>query len=245
MNSDWGGAVVDERVGGRGGSSRRWHAFRRQDPSLAMGMLLVWALRYFLTASPTKCVFLHSRWGRLSLWFWREIQASGDPGATALRLVVLPASIILLFTGRPDGPLQLERHRSRDPPPDVLRALHDRAAMSLANAETAIITDNVEMEKFLQSVRAALLRSLVGHARKRLQDKWEHCSLAFLWPACCAAGDRRFLSLSRCALPAASRTLLTVLARLLPGGVAGLSTSRPPAPPIRRPCQSIRPLEHD
>jgi hypothetical protein len=182
INSYWGGAVA--AVGGAlvlGAFGRI-----RRRPSLAMGILLGLGVAILFNSRPYEGVFFCAPVGiALIVWLWRECKAT-ETRRAALRLVVLPASIILLFTGclmagynwRVTGHAAL-------PPYAYDARLHDRAAMFVwQTPKPAIHYNNAELENFYnQYERLAYDRNWVTF-KSVFQDKWEHCSLAFLWPAC-------------------------------------------------------------
>jgi hypothetical protein len=119
------------------------------------------------------------------LWLWREYKQA-ETRRTALRLVVLPASIILLFTGGLMARYNWRVTGHATLPPYAYDArLHDRAAMFVwQTPKPAIHYDNVEMEKFYNQYERLSYDRSWAMLETVFQDKWEHCSLAFLWPAC-------------------------------------------------------------
>ena len=182
MNSYWGGAVA--AIGG----ALVLGAFGRMKrrPSLAMGIFLGLGVAILFNSRPYESVFFCLPVaGAILFWLRREFKEAESRRA-ALRLVVLPASIILLCTGclmarynwRVTGQAAL-------PPYAYDARLHDRAALFLwQTPRPAIHYDNAEMENFYnQYERLAYDRSWAT-IKSVFQDKWEHCSLAYLWPAC-------------------------------------------------------------
>jgi hypothetical protein len=182
MNSYWGGAVA--AVGG----ALVLGAFGRIKgrPSLGMGILLGLGVALLFNSRPYESVFFCIPVGAaVIVWLWREFKEA-ETRCAALRLVVFPASLILLLTG-----CLMARYNWRVTGHAAVPAyaydaqLHDRAAMFLwQTPKPAIHFDNAEMENFYnQYERLAYDRSWATF-KTVFQDKWEHCSLAFLWPAC-------------------------------------------------------------
>lgn len=182
INSYWGGAVA--AIGGAlvlGAFGRI-----RKKPSLAMGILVGLGVAILFNSRPYESVFfcIPVAAGFL-FWFLRQ---PGDAASrrAVLRLVLLPAGLILLFTG---GLMACYNWRVTGhaalPPYAYDARLHDRAALFLwQTPKPAIHYDNPEMENFYnQYERLAYDRSWTT-LKSVFQDKWEHCSLAFLWPAC-------------------------------------------------------------
>jgi hypothetical protein len=182
MNSYWGGAVA--AVGGAlvlGAFGRI-----RRRPSLAMGILLGVGVATLFNSRPYESVFLCIPIAAaLIFWLWRECKEA-ETRRAALRLVILPASIILLFTG-----CLMARYNWRVtghatlPPYAYDARLHDRAAMFVWQTPKAPIHyDNAEMENFYNKYERLAYDRSWATFKSVFQDKWEHCSLAFLWPAC-------------------------------------------------------------
>jgi hypothetical protein len=182
MNSYWGGAVA--AVGG----ALVLGAFGRIKgrPSLGMGILLGLGVALLFNSRPYESVFFCIPVGAaVIVWLWREFKEA-ETRCAALRLVVFPASLILLLTG-----CLMARYNWRVTGHAAVPAyaydarLHDRAAMFVwQTPKPAIHYDNAEMENFYnQYERLAYDRSWATF-KTVFQDKWEHCSLAFLWPAC-------------------------------------------------------------
>src|SRR5579859_527902 len=182
MNSYWGGAVA--AIGGAlilGAIGRI-----RRRPSLAMGILLALGVAILFNSRPYESVFFCVPLAAAGLfWFVRNRQEA-EMRRAVLRLVVIPAGVILLFSvclmarynWRVTGHAAL--------PPYVYDArLHDRGAMFLwQTPKPAIRYDNAELENFYnQYERLAYDRSWAS-VKSVFADKWEHCSLAFFWPAC-------------------------------------------------------------
>jgi hypothetical protein len=182
MNSYWGGAVA--AVGG----ALVLGVFGRIKgrPSLVMGILLGLGVAVLFNSRPYESVFFCIPVGAaVILWLWREFK-DAETRRAALCFVVFPASLILLFTG-----CLMARYNWRVtghaavPPYAYDARLHDGAAMFIwQTPKPAIHYDNAEMENFYnQYERLAYDRSWATF-KTVFQDKWEHCSLAFLWPAC-------------------------------------------------------------
>jgi len=182
INSYWGGAVA--AIGG----ALVLGAFGRMNrrPSLAMGILLGAGVAVLLNSRPYESVFFCLPIAVAMLFWLRREFAKAESRRAALRLVVLPACIILLCTG-----CMMARYNWRVtghpalPPYAYDAELHDRAALFVwQTPKPAIHYDNAELESFYnQYERLAYDRSWAT-VKSVFQDKWEHCSLAFLWPAC-------------------------------------------------------------
>lgn len=182
INSYWGGAVA--AVGG----ALVLGAFGRMKkrPSLAMGILLGLGVAILFNSRPYESVFFCLPVaGAMLFWLWRQFKET-ETRRAALRLVILPVGVILLVTG-----CLMARYNWRVtghaalPPYAYDARLHDRAAMFLwQTPKPAIHYDNAEMENFYnQYERLAYDRTWIT-LKSVFADKWEHCSLAFLWPAC-------------------------------------------------------------
>jgi len=182
MNSYWGGAVA--AVGG----ALVLGAFGRMKrrPSFALGIFLGLGVAILFNSRPYESVFFCVPVAiAVFLWLRGEFKQVA-PRRAALRLVLLPAGVILLITG-----CLMARYNWRVtgdaflPPYAYDAGLHDRAAMFLWQApKPPIHYDNAELENFYnQYERLAYDRSWTSF-KSVFRDKWEHCSPAFLWPAC-------------------------------------------------------------
>jgi hypothetical protein len=182
INSYWGGAVA--AIGG----ALVLGAFGRMKrrPSLLMGIFLGLGVAILFNSRPYESFFFFLPVAMAILvWLWREFPQV-ETRRAALRLVVIPAGVILLFAGgwmayynwRVTGHATL-------PPYAYDARLHDRASMFVwQTPKPPIHYDNAEMETFYnQYERLAYDRSWAT-IKSVFADKWEHCSLAFLWPAC-------------------------------------------------------------
>ena len=182
INSYWGGAVA--AVGG----ALVLGAFGRMKrrPSLALGILLGIGAAILFNSRPYESVFFCAPVAiALFLWLRREFKQV-ETRRAALRLVFLPAGVILLITGCLMARYNWRVTGNAFVPPYAYDArLHDRAAMFVwQSPKPPIHYDNAEMEKFYnQYERLAYDRSWTT-LKSDFQDKWEHCSMAFLWPAC-------------------------------------------------------------
>ena len=182
MNSYWGGAVA--AVGGAlvlGAFGRM-----RRRPSLAMGILLGIGVAILFNSRPYESVFFCLPVAAaLLFWLWRECKQA-ETRRAALRLVVFPASVILLFTGGLMARYNWRVTGHAALPPYAYDArLHDRAAMFVwQTPKPAIHYDNAEMENFYNRYERLAYDRTWATFKSVVQDKWEHCSLAFLWPAC-------------------------------------------------------------
>ena len=182
INSYWGGAVA--AIGG----ALVLGAFGRMKrrPSLAMGILLGTGVAILFNSRPYESVFFCLPVaGAILFWLRREF-TEAESRRAALRLVVLPVGIIVLCTGCLMARYNWRVTGHASLPPYAYDArLHDRAAMFVwQTPKPAIHYDNAEMENFYnQYERLAYDRSWAT-IKSVFQDKWEHCSLAYLWPAC-------------------------------------------------------------
>src|SRR5882757_1602957 len=182
INSYWGGAVA--AIGGAlvlGAFGRI-----RKRPSLGMGILLGLGVAILFNSRPYESVFFCMPVAAGFLFWLLRQPGEAASRRAVLRLVLLPAGLILLFTG-----CLMARYNWRVtghaalPPYAYDARLHDRAALFLwQTPKPAIRYDNAEMENFYnQYERLAYDRSWTT-LKSVFQDKWEHCSLAFLWTAC-------------------------------------------------------------
>jgi hypothetical protein len=182
INSYWGGAVA--AIGG----ALVLGAFGRMKrrPSIAIGIFLGLGVAILFNSRPYESVFFCLPVAGAILFWLRGEFKEAESRRAALRLVVLPASIILLCTG-----CLMARYNWRVTGQAALAPyaydarLHDRAALFVwQTPKPAIHYDNAEMENFYnQYERLAYDRSWAT-IKSVFQDKWEHCSLAYLWPAC-------------------------------------------------------------
>src|SRR5580704_1428299 len=182
INSYWGGAVA--AIGG----ALVLGAFGRinRRPSLAMGILLGLGAAILFNSRPYESVFFCIPVAMAILFWLRRQFREVETRRAALRLVVIPVGVILLLA---EGMMARYNWRVTGhatlPPYAYDARLHDRAAMFVwQTPKPPIHYDNAEMENFYnQYERLAYDRSWATF-KSVFQDKWEHCSLAFLWPAC-------------------------------------------------------------
>jgi hypothetical protein len=182
INSYWGGAVA--AIGG----ALVLGAFGRMKrcPSLLMGIFLGLGVTILFNSRPYESIFFCLPVAMaILIWLRREFHEV-ETRRAALRLVVIPAGVILLFAG---GWMayynwRVTGHATLAPYAYDAR-LHDRAAMFVwQTPKPPIHYDNAEMENFYnQYERLAYDRSWAT-LKSVFAGKWEHCSLAFLWPAC-------------------------------------------------------------
>ena len=182
INSYWGGAVA--AIGG----ALVLGAFGRMKrrPSLGMGIALGLGVAILFNSRPYESVFFCIPVATAAFfWLWGEFKKA-ETRRAALRLVVLPASIILLVTA-----CLMARYNWRVtghaalPPYSYDARLHDRAALFVwQTPKSAIHYDNAEMENFYNQYERFAYDRTWPTFKAVFQDKWEHCSLAFLWPAC-------------------------------------------------------------
>lgn len=182
MNSYWGGAVA--AIGG----ALVLGAFGRMKkrPSLRMGILLGLGVAILFNSRPYESVFFCLPVaGAMLFWLWRQFKET-ETRRVALRLVVLPVGVILLVTA-----CMMARYNWRVtghaalPPYAYDARLHGRAAMFVwQTPEPAIHYDNAEMENFYNQYERLAYDRTWTTLKSVFADKWEHCSLAFLWPAC-------------------------------------------------------------
>jgi hypothetical protein len=182
INSYWGGAVA--AIGGAlvlGASGRM-----RRRPSLAMGIVLGLGVAILFNSRPYESVYFCIPVAVAMLFWLRREFRKADTRRAALGLVVIPVSIILLLTG-----CLMARYNWRVtghatlPPYAYDARLHDRAALFVwQTPKTAIHYDNAEMENFYNQYERLNYDRSWAKLQSVFADKWEHCSLAFLWPAC-------------------------------------------------------------
>jgi hypothetical protein len=182
MNSYWGGAVA--AIGG----ALVLGAFGRMKkrPSLTMGILLGLGVAILFNSRPYESVFFCLPvLGAMLFWLWRQFKET-ETRRVALRLVVLPVGVILLLTA-----CMMARYNWRVtghaalPPYAYDARLHGRAAMFVwQTPEPAIHYDNAEMENFYNQYERLAYDRTWTTLKSVFADKWEHCSLAFLWPGC-------------------------------------------------------------
>ena len=182
INSYWGGAVA--AIGG----ALVLGAFGRinRRPSLAMGILLGLGVAILFNSRPYESVFFCIPVAMAILFWLRRQFREVETRRAALRLVVIPVGVILLLAGGMMARYNWRVTGHATLPPYAYDArLHDRAAMFVwQTPKPPIHYDNAEMENFYnQYERLAYDRSWATF-KSVFQDKWEHCSLAFLWPAC-------------------------------------------------------------
>jgi hypothetical protein len=182
INSYWGGAVA--AIGG----ALVLGAFGRinRRPSLAMGILLGLGVAILFNSRPYESVFFCIPVAMAILFLLRRQFREVETRRAALRLVVIPVGVILLLAGGMMARYNWRVTGHATLPPYAYDArLHDRAAMFVwQTPKPPIHYDNAEMENFYnQYERLAYDRSWATF-KSVFQDKWEHCSLAFLWPAC-------------------------------------------------------------
>ncbi|HEV2103699.1 MAG TPA: hypothetical protein VGR58_13045 [Candidatus Acidoferrum sp.] len=182
INSYWGGAVA--AVGGAlvlGAFGRM-----RRRPSLGLGILLGFGVAILFNSRPYESVFFCFPVVVAGLfWLRGEFQKPASRRAV-LRLVVLPASLILLVTVCLMARYNWRITGNAALPPYAYDArLHDSAALFLwQTPKPAIHYDNVEMENFYNRYERLAYDRNWTTFKSTFQDKWRHCSLAFLWTAC-------------------------------------------------------------
>jgi len=182
INSYWGGAVA--AIGG----ALVLGAFGRikRRPSMRMGIFLGLGVATLFNSRPYESVFFCLPVAVAILFWFRREFAQVETRRAALRLVVIPAGVILLFAGSWMAYYNWRVTGHATLPPYAYDArLHDRAAMFVwQTPKPAIRYDNAEMDNFYnQYERLAYDRSWAT-LKSVFANKWEHCSLAFLWPAC-------------------------------------------------------------
>jgi hypothetical protein len=182
INSYWGGAVA--AIGG----ALVLGAFGRikNRPSLATGILLGVGVAILFNSRPYESVFFCVPVAAgVFAWFVRECREV-ETRRAALRLVVLPAGILLLVTAGLMARYNWRVTGNASLPPYAYDArLHDRAAMFVwQTPKPAIQYGNAEMENFYNQYERLNYDRSWATLKSVFQDKWEHCSLAFLWPAC-------------------------------------------------------------
>src|SRR6266481_2059319 len=182
INSYWGGAVA--AIGGALVLGAFGRLKRRS--SLGMGIAFGLGVAILLNSRPYECVFFCIPVAiAVFFWLWGELKKA-ETRRTALRLVVLPASIILLVTAcLMAGYNWRVTGRAVLPPYAYDARLHDRAALFVwQTPKPAIHYDNAEMENFYNQYERLSYDRSWATLKSVFEDKWEHFSLAFLWPAC-------------------------------------------------------------
>jgi hypothetical protein len=182
INSYWGGAVA--AIGGAlvlGAVGRM-----KPRPSLGMGIALGLGVAILFNSRPYESVFFCIPVAMAALFWLRGECRKAETRRAALRLVVLPASIILLVTAS-----LMARYNWRVtghatlPPYSYDARLHNSAALFVwQTPKPAIHYDNAEMENFYNQYERLAYDRTWPTFKAVFQDKWQHCSLAFLWPAC-------------------------------------------------------------
>jgi hypothetical protein len=182
INSYWGGAVA--AIGG----ALVLGAFGRmkRHPSLAMGIFLGLGVAILFNSRPYESVFFCLPVaGALLFWLRHEFKEAGTRRAL-LRLVVLPGGVLLLLTACLMARYNWRVTGNAALPPYAYDArLHERAAMFVWQTPKPVIHyDNAEMESFYNQYERLVYDRSWATIKSVFADKWEHCSLAFLWPAC-------------------------------------------------------------
>ncbi|HTB92041.1 MAG TPA: hypothetical protein VK728_04370 [Candidatus Sulfotelmatobacter sp.] len=182
MNSYWGGAVA--AIGG----ALVLGAFGRMKrrPSLALGILLGLGVAILFNSRPYESVFFCVPVAiAMLLWLRREFQHL-ETRRSVLRLIIFPAAIILLITG-----CFMARYNWRItgnaflPPYAYDERLHVRAALFLWQApRPPLHYNNAQLETFYNQYERLNYDRSWSTFKFVFHDKWDHCSPAFLWPAC-------------------------------------------------------------
>lgn len=182
INSYWGGAVA--AVGGALVLGAFGRVQRR--PSLALGIALPLGVAILFNSRPYESVFFCIPVAAAAfLWLLRAFKNT-ETRRAALRLVVLPAGILLLLTA-----CFMARYNSRVtghatvPPYAYDARLHDTAALFLwQTPKPALHYDLPEFDNFYNQFERLAYDRTWPTFKTVFHDKWDHCSLAFLWPAC-------------------------------------------------------------
>ncbi|HXH68263.1 MAG TPA: hypothetical protein VNI81_13750 [Candidatus Limnocylindrales bacterium] len=182
INSYWGGAVA--AVGGAlvlGAFGRI-----RRRPSLAMGIFLGLGVAMLFNSRPYESVFFCLPVAFAILAWLRRASSQVNSRTAALRLVVIPAGVILLLTAGMMARYNWRLTGHATLPPYAYDArLHDRAALFVwQTPKPALHYNNAEMENFYNQFERLNYDRSWTTLKSVFADKWEHCSLAFLWPAC-------------------------------------------------------------
>jgi hypothetical protein len=209
INSYWGGAVA--AIGGALVLGAIGRVKRR--PSLGMGIALGLGVALLLNSRPYESVFFCTPIAIAALfWIWREFKKA-ETRRAALRLVVLPAGILLLATA-----CLMARYNWRVtghatlPPYSYDARLHNSAALFVwQTPKPALHYDNAEMENFYNQYERLAYDRTWPTFQAVFQDKWKHCSLAFLWPACWLLVPSAFFLFRDSRLRLLLLTLLAVL----------------------------------
>ena len=182
INSYWGGAVA--AIGG----ALVLGAFGRMKrrPSLALGILLGFGVAVLINSRPYESVFFCFPVAVAALfWLRREFKKPAARRAV-LRLVVLPVSLILLLTAclMARYNWRVTGHATLPPYAYDARLHHSAALFVWQTPKPAIHYGNPEMDNFYNQFERLAYDRTWTTFKAVFQDKWEHCSLAFLWPAC-------------------------------------------------------------
>jgi hypothetical protein len=182
MNSYWGGAVA--AIGG----ALVLGAFGRikRRPTFAQGILLGLGIATLFNSRPYEGVFFCAPLVLAALlWFLRQVRGR-ESRRSVLRLIVLPAGCILVatfcfmayynwrLTGNP-----------ADPPYAFGNRINGRAAMFLwQTPKPAMHYDNAEMDNFYNQYERLNYDRTWATLQTVFEDKRDHFTLTFLWPAC-------------------------------------------------------------
>jgi hypothetical protein len=182
INSYWGGAVA--AIGG----ALVLGAFGRikRRPSLGMGIALGLGVAILFNSRPYESVFFCVPVAiAVPLWLWSKCKKV-ETRRAALRLVVLPAGILLLLTACLMARYNWRVTGQATLPPYAYDArLHSSAALFVwQTPKPALHYDNRELENFYNKYERLAYDRTWPTFKAVFQDKWQHCSLAFLWPAC-------------------------------------------------------------
>jgi hypothetical protein len=182
INSYWGGAVA--AVGGAlvlGAFGRI-----RRRPSLALGIFLGLGVAILFNSRPYESVFFCLPVAVAILSWFRCAFSQANSRRAALQLVVIPAGVLLLLTGGLMARYNWRLTGHATLPPYAYDArLHDRAALFVwQTPKPALHYNNAEMENFYNQFERLNYDRSWAMLKSVFADKWEHCSLAFLWPGC-------------------------------------------------------------
>jgi hypothetical protein len=182
INSYWGGAVAAF------GGALVLGAFGRlkRRASLASGILLGSGVAILINSRPYESVFFCLPVAVALLFWLRKRWNHQENRRAALRLIVIPAAGILLITlccmagynwrltGNPADP----------PYAFATRSLQRGATFLWQTPKPPGHYNNAEFESFYNQYDLQNYNRSWATLKSVFQDKWEHCSFVYFWPAC-------------------------------------------------------------
>ena len=182
MNSYWGGAVA--AIGGAmvlGAFGRL-----RRKPSLALGVLLGLGVAILLNSRPYETLFFCAPVSIAFLvWMFRQAKQPAARRAS-LRLVLLPASTILLLTAC--SMLYYNARTTGNPielPYAYAARLYSHAATFVwQTPEPALHYNNVDLAAFYDQFESKQYDRTWSTVESVFEEKLRRSTVVFLWPAC-------------------------------------------------------------